>query len=216
MELFTTPEGKIIIWLILVSSIALHEWGHAFSADKLGDFLPRQQGRVTLNPIAHIDLIGTVIIPLFMLFASPGFAIIGWGKPVQISLPNRKTRKRDDMIITACGPIMNLVIALVCSILAGVLFRFGLEKYALICVMAVMINAALFVFNLIPIPPLDGSHFLRYAVNMSEEFYMRLSQWGFVILLVLINLGPTRALLSSAIQIAQMPFNVIIHLVAGG
>ena len=76
---------KIILFLILLASLSVHEWAHAITADKLGDPLPRKQGRVTLDPRSHIHLIGTIILPLFMIFVSPGFAIFGWGKPVQIS-----------------------------------------------------------------------------------------------------------------------------------
>ena len=79
-----SEEQKIILFLLLVVCITIHEWAHAWVADKLGDPLPRQQGRVTLDPRSHIDPIGTLLIPLIMIFASPGFAIIGWGKPVQI------------------------------------------------------------------------------------------------------------------------------------
>ncbi len=216
MDLFETVQGKIVIWIILASSIALHEWGHAYSADKLGDPLPRSQGRVTLNPLAHIDILGTVIIPLIMLLApTGGFTMIGWGKPVQVSLPNPKTRKRDDMIITACGPLVNLAIALGCAILGGLLFRLGLNDYAKVCYVAIIMNVSLFVFNLIPIPPLDGSHFLKYAVNMSEETYTTLSQWGFIILLVFINFGPTSAIMGKVIQVVCIPFKFLLERIAG-
>lgn len=215
MEIFETVQGKLVIWLILVSSISLHEWGHAFSADKRGDPLPRHQGRVTLNPLAHIDPIGTVLIPLMMLLLSPGFGVIGWGKPVQISLPNPKTRMKDDLIITACGPLMNLIIATVCAILGGIALRMGVDSLFQVAYMAVLLNAMLIVFNCIPIPPLDGSHFLRYAINMSEELYMQLSRWGFIILLVLINVPLTRDLISSAIAIGTMPFLWLMGVIGG-
>ena len=109
-------EEKVILFILLLSSISIHEWAHAWVADKLGDPLPRQQGRVTLDPRSHIDPIGTLLIPFIMIFASPGFAIIGWGKPVQISLPNRETKKRDDILITLAGPLSNLSIAFICSL----------------------------------------------------------------------------------------------------
>ena len=109
-------EMKIILFLVLLASISIHEWAHAFAADKLGDPLPRSEGRVTLDPRAHIDPIGTILIPLVMIFISPGISIIGWGKPVQISLPNRETKKRDDILITLAGPLSNLSIAFICSL----------------------------------------------------------------------------------------------------
>ena len=81
---------KLILFFVLVASLSVHEWAHAITADKLGDPLPRAEGRVTLNPIAHVDPIGTFLIPLTVLFLSPGFSVFGWGKPVRVSLPNEK------------------------------------------------------------------------------------------------------------------------------
>ena len=103
---------KFVLFLVLLASISIHEWAHAVTADRLGDPLPRSQGRVTLDPRSHIDLIGTIVLPMVMIFASPGFAVFGWGKPVQVSLPNLKSRKRDDILITLAGPVSNLAIAL--------------------------------------------------------------------------------------------------------
>ena len=205
----------IVTWMILAASIALHEWGHAYSADKLSDQLPRAQGRVTLNPLAHLCPIGTGVIPLLAIFGILPFLIIGWGKPVQVSLPNPKTRARDDMVITACGPLMNAVIALVASIAAGLLFRFGNTDLVRLCNLIIQINATLIVFNLLPIPPLDGSHFLKYAVRMSDESYMRFSSWGILILLVLINIRPFTDVMISLIRLVLKPFNGIIGIVGG-
>jgi len=185
-------EQKIILFIVLLASICIHEWAHAFVADILGDPLPRSQGRVTLDPRAHIDPVGTIVIPLIMIFLSPGFAILGWGKPVMVSLPNPKTRKRDDILITIAGPLSNLLIALVTTLFFTVwmsffpLSQYGHNLYTLI----IFLNCILFIFNLMPIPPLDGSHFLKHAIKMKEETYRNLAKYGFVILIVLINLPP--------------------------
>ena len=121
----TTLEiEKLTLFILLVCCISVHEWAHAWVADKLGDPLPRQQGRVTLDPRSHIDLWGTLLIPLFMIFASPGFSIIGWGKySVQVSLPNSKTRRRDDILITLAGPFSNFAIAFVSALTFGIVNR---------------------------------------------------------------------------------------------
>jgi Zn-dependent protease len=159
-------------------------------ADKLGDPLPRQQGRVTLDPRSHIDPIGTLLIPFIMIFASPGFAIIGWGKPVQISLPNRETKKRDDILITLAGPLSNLSIAFICSLSFGLLNRIvplG-ESALLLLYQIISLNAVLFLFNLLPVPPLDGSHILKNMVNMKDETFLKFSKYGFFILIILINI----------------------------
>ncbi|NBU86357.1 MAG: site-2 protease family protein [Verrucomicrobia bacterium] len=197
-----SEEQKIILFLLLVVCITIHEWAHAWVADKLGDPLPRQQGRVTLDPRSHIDPIGTLLIPLVMIFASPGFAIIGWGKPVQISLPNRETKKRDDILITIAGPLSNLSIAFICSLSFGLFYRFvplG-ESALLLLYQIVSLNAVLFLFNLLPIPPLDGSHILKNMVNMKDETFLKFSKYGFFILIILINIPFFQKWMGSGIE----------------
>ena len=197
-----SEEQKIILFLLLVVCITIHEWAHAWVADKLGDPLPRQQGRVTLDPRSHIDPVGTLLIPLIMIFASPGFAIIGWGKPVQISLPNRETKKRDDVLITIAGPLSNLSIAFICSLSFGLFYRFvplG-ESALLLLYQIVSLNAVLFLFNLLPIPPLDGSHILKNMVNMKDETFLKFSKYGFFILIILINIPFFQKWMGSGIE----------------
>ena len=197
-----SEEQKIILFLLLVVCITIHEWAHAWVADKLGDPLPRQQGRVTLDPRSHIDPVGTLLIPLIMIFASPSFAIIGWGKPVQISLPNRETKKRDDILITIAGPLSNLSIAFICSLSFGLFYRFvplG-ESALLLLYQIVSLNAVLFLFNLLPIPPLDGSHILKNVVNMKDETFLKFSKYGFFILIIFINIPFFQKWMGSGIE----------------
>ncbi len=179
-------EG-LIYYFILVASLSVHEWAHAISADKLGDDTPRNQGRLTLNPISHIDPIGTVFIPLFMLFMPGGFSLIGWGKPVQVDMRNFKQKVRDDIIVSMAGPFSNLMICLGIAIVGGVIVRFVPQAAPLIG-KVIVVNALLIVFNMIPIPPLDGSHVMRHIVKMNDETYAQFSSYGFIILIVLINL----------------------------
>ena len=195
-------EEKVILFILLISSISIHEWAHAWVADKLGDPLPRQQGRVTLDPRSHIDPIGTLLIPFIMIFASPGFAIIGWGKPVQISLPNRETKKRDDILITLAGPLSNLSIAFICSLTFGLLHRIvPLGESALFLLYQIVsLNAVLFLFNLLPVPPLDGSHILKNMVNMKDETFLKFSKYGFFILIILINIPNFQKWMGSGIE----------------
>jgi Zn-dependent protease len=167
-------QQGIILYLILVGSLSVHEWAHAYVADKLGDNTPRSQGRITFNPMAHIDPIGTVLIPLFMIFMSPGFAIFGWGKPVMINPRNFAKWKRDDILVSMAGPASNLVICIIVAVAGGILMRFQPEFSGLI-IQILMINAILIIFNLLPIPPLDGSHVMKHIVGMSEETYARIA-----------------------------------------
>ncbi|MFP6854213.1 MAG: site-2 protease family protein [Opitutales bacterium] len=184
----------LVFYLILVASLSVHEWAHAFVADKTGDPLPRAQGRVTLNPIAHMDPIGTVILPLGMILLNPTFAILGWGKPVQVSLPNPKTRVRDDLLITGAGPLSNLLLAFSVALLGGLSLRFSPEAIAWkgLFEAVIWINCILFLFNLIPVPPLDGSHFLKHALRIREQAYSEFSRYGFFVILVLINVPQFR------------------------
>ncbi|MEY3129825.1 MAG: hypothetical protein RLY12_197 [Verrucomicrobiota bacterium] len=207
MEVGQLRDGLLQL-ILLIISIGLHEFGHAWMADVRGDPLPRLQGRVTLNPFAHTDLIGTIILPSVMIFLSPGFGLIGWGKPVQISLPNPKTRRMDDIYITLAGPGMNLVLCFVFAVIGG-LGDFDPRSQAVIIdflQMGVFLNASLVVFNLIPIPPLDGS---RIAVRLglySEETFLMLARWGFIILLVAVNLPFFRAFMSTAVGVVATPW----------
>jgi Zn-dependent protease len=201
-------EG-LILYIILAASIALHEYGHAQAADLLGDFLPRRQGRVTLNPLVHLDPIGTGLIPLAMILLNPGFSIIGWGRPVQISLPNPKTRVRDEILITLAGPLMNVLIALTVAVGYGLLARFAGDTAVQIAPLAnaaITVNCTLIAFNMIPLPPLDGSRIMRHVVGMREETFVRLSLHSWWILLILINLGPVQEFVARATYDISIPF----------
>ena len=201
-------EQKVILFVLLIASISVHEWAHAWVADKLGDPLPRMQGRVTLDPRSHIDPIGTLLLPLIMIFASPGFSIIGWGKPVQVSLPNQTTKKRDDLLITVAGPLSNLGIAIICSVGFGVVHRYVSlgEPFLILFFQVVTLNGMLFLFNLIPVPPLDGSHILKHVVGMSDESFLKFSKYGFFILIVLINIPVFQTFMAQGIDILNSFF----------
>jgi len=201
-------EQKVILFVLLIASISVHEWAHAWVADKLGDPLPRMQGRVTLDPRSHIDPVGTLLLPLIMIFATPGFSIIGWGKPVQVSLPNQTTKKRDDLLITVAGPLSNLGIAIICSVGFGVVHRYASlgEPFLILFFQVVTLNGMLFLFNLIPVPPLDGSHILKHVVGMSDESFLKFSKYGFFILIVLINIPVFQTFMAQGIDILNSFF----------
>ena len=207
MDAQTLRDGLLQL-ILLIISIGLHEFGHAWMADLRGDPLPRMQGRVTLNPFAHADPIGTIAIPAVMIFLSPGFGLIGWGKPVQISLPNPQTRRMDDIYITLAGPAMNLVLCFVFAVIGG-LGNFDPKTQEVVIDflrMGIILNASLVVFNLIPLPPLDGSRLALRLGLYSEELFLTLARWGFVILIILINLPPFTRLMSAGIRILVLPW----------
>ncbi len=208
--------------ILLIISIGLHEFGHAWVADLRGDPLPRLQGRVTLNPFAHTDPIGTIAIPAIAIFLPILFSLnwkimlIGWGKPVQVALSNARTRRMDDILITLAGPAMNLVLCLVLAVIGG-LGGFDPNSQAVIIDflhMGIALNAGLVVFNLIPIPPLDGSRLALRLGLYSEELFMTLANWGFIILLMLVNFAPFQAAMAFARELVITPWAYLWHILA--
>ena len=224
MELDLLAQIKYggILYVLLVIAITMHEFGHAFVADKLGDRLPRLEGRVTINPVAHMDMMGTVILPILTIALSMGSGfpmVFGWGKPVRIMLDNPKTRKKVDILSTAGGLVMNLVVALISAILYAVFAILDWQELAYVALFSVSINCVLFIINLIPVPPLDGAHFLKYAINMSEETYYSVSRYGIAILLAIIWIPFTNRILMTIIGALISVFEtvslLIINLFAG-
>ena len=216
MQQIDLQQG-LVLYLILLASLSVHEWAHAIVADRLGDHTPRSQGRVTLNPVAHIDPIGTVLLPLMMILFPLGFALFGWGKPVQVNPRNFSKPVRDDLLVSMAGPASNLSICLLVSVIGGIALNIVTQQEQLVELlrMVLFINVLLTVFNLIPIPPLDGSHVLKHAIGMSDETYYNFARWGFLIILVGINLGPFRSLLWKAMNIVILPFAVLVELISG-
>jgi Zn-dependent protease len=186
-------EG-LISYLGLIVLLTFHEFGHAWTAEKCGDDTARLQGRVSLNPIVHIDPIGTVLLPLMMIFLSPGISrfMIGWAKPVPVNPHNLRNPRVDDILVSMAGPAMNLILAVV---LVG-LARIGLighwEQLTGLCVQMAALSLLLCFFNLIPIPPLDGSHVLRNLAGMSWEAYAKFAQFGFIAVIVVLQIPQVR------------------------
>ncbi len=210
MQEFSVYEA-LVFFLILLASLSVHEWAHAWTAEKLGDSTARIMGRVTFNPIPHIDPVGTIIVPAFFLFFSGGGAFFAWAKPVPVNPRNFGKPTRDDILVAMAGPASNLAICLLVAVLFGLAFRFADPTGFLELARDVIrINALLLVFNLIPVPPLDGSHVLRHLVGMSETAFLRFSQFGFMILLALLFLTPfPRILWGGILVVANLAFSVM-------
>lgn len=179
--------GTLVLLLpILLASLTLHELAHGITADRLGDPTPREQGRLTLNPIAHLDPLGTTILVLTLLYSNFAF---GWAKPVLVN-PRYFRKAREGMaIVAAAGPATNFVLALAC-LLPIRFFDLGPESQLYeVLRAAFIVNVVLGVFNMIPIPPLDGSRIV--AVLMDRSTYARwvqLDAYGFIFVLALIFL----------------------------
>lgn len=151
--------------IVLIMSAVAHEMAHGYAADFLGDPTPRNQGRLSANPIRHLDPIGSFLLPLFTY--SVGGIIFGWAKPVEFNPYNLRNPKRDEMIIAVAGPLTNLFIAFIFGILVRFSGDIGLSfTMTTLAARVTIINLALMVFNLIPIPPLDGS---KIAFNLISD-----------------------------------------------
>jgi Zn-dependent protease len=217
---FSLESGDLIVavfeFVLLLFSLCVHECAHAWTASRLGDNTARELGRVTLNPIEHIDPIGTLLFPAIIIFGPlVGFTffsglLIGWARPTPVLTRNFRKIVRDDNLTTLAGPASNLLIAvfaiLVMAVIAlispthqaivvyifqGRLFQgvaSGLQAAVLLCTLAVRINLSLLFFNLLPIPPLDGSHLLRNMLPYNAaQTYDRIPIWVSYLLMMVVG-----------------------------
>lgn len=174
---------------IFLIAVVIHEYAHGWVAYKLGDPTAKDAGRLTLNPIAHIDPVGTVVLPLFLLMMrSP--VVFGWAKPVPISYSNLRNPKKDILWVGLAGPASNLGVAFISSLLLKAGIFASVPLVTLFLFYAILINLVLAVFNAIPVPPLDGSRILLGLLPPDfAASYARLEPYGILILFGLMWLG---------------------------
>ena len=185
--------GAAVGFAVLLTSLTIHEAAHAWTADRLGDPTARRLGRVSLNPLVHIDWIGTVLLPMLAIFSGLHF-IIGWAKPVPVNTRNLRHPRRDFMIVAAAGPISNMLQACVAAaaLRAVLAAGAGYDTSAAITVLlkAVEINLVLAFFNLIPVPPLDGGNVLLGLLPPRVAYsFGRVREFGFIVLYALMFTG---------------------------
>ena len=190
----------MVVFLVpMILSLSVHEYAHALVAWRLGDDTASRNGRLTLNPIAHIDVFGTLLVPAVGVYMA-GFAMIGWAKPVPVRPErfHRKVTMRTGMILTAlAGPLSNLLLAILSIGIAALLFHFmphmfaGARPGGVIMLLKAMfiLNIGLFIFNLLPLPPLDGSRLLPRSM---DNFVATISPYSFILLIVLLNIPMLR------------------------
>ncbi|MBU4284805.1 site-2 protease family protein [Patescibacteria group bacterium] len=178
-------ESKLFLYIVIVFSAVIHEFSHAWAAYASGDPTAKNEGRLTLNPIPHLEMMGTVIIPLFLLFFANSF--IGWAKPVPVNPYNFKNQKHGMMWVSLAGPGSNLLIALI----LGLFIRFSVFPFLSIPFgLIVYINIFLALFNLIPVPPLDGSKLLLNKFPHLEEKLGKSFLGIFIALIIAITILP--------------------------
>lgn len=180
----------ITIVVILFTAVVLHEYAHGWVALKCGDPTAQMAGRLTFNPIKHIDLVGTIILPgVLIVLRAMGVPVfpIGWAKPVPVNFMRLRKPKRDMILVGMAGPAINIVIA----VGASIILRVGLpETVNAFLVLTIFINVLLAVFNMLPVPPLDGSRLVMGLLpNKLAYPYSKLEPFGIIIVIVLLNLG---------------------------
>lgn len=204
---------RIVVWILpVVFAITVHEVAHGWVAKKYGDNTASMLGRLTLNPIKHIDLLGTIIIPGLLLITGTGF-IFGWAKPVPVDPRNFKNPRQDMAVVALAGPVSNLLMAVGWALIARLGVTIGTQAEALSLpliytgIAGISINLVLAMINLLPIPPLDGSRILTGILpNYWAWQYNRLERFGFIILLVLLYTRILNLILEYPLYFAQQVF----------
>jgi len=179
-----------IFFPVLIMSIVIHEVAHAWQARREGDFTADQLGRITLNPIPHLDLVGSVLLPLVLILTQSS-VFFGWAKPVPVNPSNFRELKAGDIRVSMAGIVSNLGLAVIFTLLGAVLMAVGVNDVTVVgifvCRMAILVNLMLAFFNLIPIPPLDGSHVVyRLLPPRLAEHYHQAGRYGFLLILGLV------------------------------
>ncbi len=215
-------QTVLIYALPVIFAITLHEAAHGYAAQRLGDPTAAMMGRVTLNPFAHIDPIGTILMPLLLYFSTSGAFLFGYAKPVPVRFDQLRHPKRDMVWVALAGPASNLLQALLWGVLAYLLAGAGLTERFFIemCKAGMLTNVVMFAFNLFPLPPLDGGRILvgllpwRAAMAVS-----RIEPWGFFIVMALVITGvvsavwmhPLMELTFTFIKLVLSPLRFLIH-----
>lgn len=184
-----TPIDTIFYIVILIMSVVAHEVAHGFAAYKFGDMTARDQGRLTLNPIKHLDLFGSVIVPILLILSQTGL-VFGWAKPVPYNPNNLRNKKIGTIVVAGAGIVTNLAIALFFSALIRVSPFLNIDSSALLSISSsiVLVNIVLALFNIIPIPPLDGSKILFELLPLrfrKVEAFLEAYSFLFVIIFII-------------------------------
>jgi Zn-dependent protease len=202
-------------------AITVHEAAHGYAARHFGDHTAAQLGRITLNPMRHIDPLGTIAMPLLLYFATSGAFLFGYAKPVPVNFGRLNNPKRDMVWVALAGPGANLLQAILWTVLLYVLLAMGVEErfFLQMCRAGLMVNLVMFAFNLFPLPPLDGGRILVGLLPWKQaELVSRVEPWGFFIVMALVLTGvvgnlwlrPLMSFTGGAIELLLSPLRFLI------
>jgi len=207
-------QTVLIYALPVLFAITIHEAAHGYVARALGDDTAYMLGRVTLNPIKHVDAMGTIVMPLLLYFATGGAFLFGYAKPVPVNFSHLRRPKRDMVWVALAGPASNFVQALLWAVAYTVLVGSGIsERFFLeICKAGVLVNLVMWAFNLFPLPPLDGGRVLMGLLPRRLAWsFSRIEPWGFFIVMALVLVGVvSRYWLSPLIDIGYHVVNIVL------
>lgn len=193
MDFSSIIQTITVYALPVLFAITIHEAAHAFTAKQLGDNTAFALGRVTLNPTKHIDMIGTILMPVFLLFATQGAFLFGYAKPVPVRFDRLRSPKRDMVWVALAGPASNFVMALLWAALGmglGIAGMVGDGFFQRMCLAGVQINLVLFALNLFPLPPLDGGRIMVGVLPSKASYWLaQIERYGFFIVIGLLFLG---------------------------
>jgi Zn-dependent protease len=213
MNDLTILQKIVFMGLPILFAITVHEVSHGWMALRCGDRTAKVAGRLTLNPIKHVDLIGTILLPGLLILMHAPF-LFGWAKPVPVDWRNLRNPKRDMALVALMGPLSNFLMALFWAFLLKFMANAMLASYWLLMAKTgILINAALMVLNLLPLPPLDGSRIVSSFLSVRASYhYNQLERYGFVILMVLLLTGVLSAILSPLLLLTLNGISSIVGL----
>lgn len=198
-------------FIVLIFAITVHEFAHGWVAYKLGDPTAKYMGRLTLNPLAHIDPFGTIILPLLLVLLR--MPPIGWAKPVPVDFMSLNNPKRDMLWVGIAGPSANFALAFILSVIIKTAPFLVQTFIGQVIVLAIIINVILGIFNLIPIPPLDGSRIISAILPYKYlVFYNKIQPYGFLLIILLLWSGILRELIYGVVLLVVRYLNVSISL----
>lgn len=221
MDFAQIVQTVAIYAIPVLFAITVHEAAHGYAARHYGDNTAYMLGRITLNPIKHIDPLGTIAMPLLLYFATSGAFLFGYAKPVPVNFNRLRNPKKDMVWVALAGPGANLVQAILWTVLLYVLVAIGMEErfFLQMCRAGVMVNLVMFAFNLFPLPPLDGGRILVGLLPWKQAVLVsRVEPWGFFIVMALVISGvvgslwlrPLMSLTHSAIELLLTPLRMLI------